>query len=155
MIKQLTSILLGLLLFSSAEAQLSGVITDVSNKKPTRNAIVFINNTTLHHTTNSDGAFEINGLQPGFYDLVVYHPKYQIFKSSLQVQSNKAYQLNLGITPLEEKPKGTKQEEEWDLNLEWFINGLVGSDINTAACKIINEKVLSFQRDGRRELFHL
>ncbi len=148
MIKQLTSILLGLLLFSSAEAQLSGVITDVSNKKPTRNAIVFINNTTLHHTTNSDGAFEINGLQPGFYDLVVYHPKYQMFKSSLQVQSNKAYQLNLGITPLEEKPKGTKQEEEWDLNLEWFINGLVGSDINTAACKIINEKVLSFQRDG-------
>ncbi|MEZ4945833.1 MAG: carboxypeptidase regulatory-like domain-containing protein [Cyclobacteriaceae bacterium] len=146
--KQISSILLGLLLFSSAEAQLRGVITDVSNKKPARNAIVFINNTTLHHTTNSDGAFEIDGLQPGFYDLVVYHPKYQIFKSSLQVQSNKAYQLNLGVTPLEEKPKGTKQDEEWELNLDWFMNGLLGSDVNTAACKIVNEKALSFQRDG-------
>lgn len=146
--KQISSILLGLLLFSSAEAQLSGVITDVSNKKPARNATVFINNTTLHHTTNSDGTFEINGLQPGFYDLVVYHPKYQIFKSSLQVQSNKAYQLNLSITPLEEKPKATKQDEEWELNLDWFKNGLLGSDVNTAACKIVNEKALSFQREG-------
>ncbi|MEP2669777.1 MAG: carboxypeptidase regulatory-like domain-containing protein [Cyclobacteriaceae bacterium] len=146
--KQISSILLGLLLFSSAEAQLTGVITDVSNKKPARNATVFINNTTLHHTTNSDGAFEINDLQPGFYDLVVYHPKYQIFKSSLQVQSNKAYQLNLSITPLEEKPKSTKKEEEWELNLEWFKNGLLGSDVNTTACKIVNEKALSFQRDG-------
>lgn len=146
--KQISSILMGLLLFSSAEAQLRGIIIDAGNKKSVRNAIVFINNTTLHHTTNSDGAFEINGLQPGFYDLIVYHPKYQMFKSSLQVQSNKAYQLNLSITPLEEKPKGTKQDEEWELNLDWFRNGLLGSDINTTACKIVNEKVLSFQRNG-------
>lgn len=139
-----------LLLTLNLFAQVSGVVTDSNTGKPVKACEVFINNSSISTTANNDGYFELSNIDIGFYDLVIYHEKYEIFKSSLHIKSNKAYKLNLSINPLTEKVRSSraKQDEEWISNFNWFRQGFLGSNNNTALCTILNEKVLSFQRDG-------
>ncbi len=139
-----------LLLTINLYPQVSGVVTDSNSGKPVKACEVFINNTSFATTTNNEGYFEFSNIDIGFYDLVIYHEKYDLFKSALQVKSNKAYKLNLSIIPSTDKIRSTrsKQDEEWISNLSWFRQGFLGSNTNTAQCTIVNERVLSFQRDG-------
>ncbi|HEY5690080.1 MAG TPA: carboxypeptidase regulatory-like domain-containing protein [Cyclobacteriaceae bacterium] len=129
-------------------AQVSGMVTDSRSGKPVKECEVFINNSSLSTTTNNDGYFELSDINIGFYDLVIYHEKYEIFKSPLQIKPNKAYKLNLTIDPLTEKIKTVrvKQDEEWISNFNWFKQGFLGA--NTSECTIANDKALSFQREG-------
>lgn len=129
-------------------AQVSGVVTDSRSGKPVKECEVFINNSSLSTTTNNDGYFELSDINIGFYDLVIYHEKYEIFKSPLQIKPNKAYKLSLTIDPHAEKVKTArvKQDEEWISNFNWFKQGFLGA--NTSECTILNDKALSFQREG-------
>ena len=131
-------------------AQVSGVVTDSNTGKLVKECEVFINNSAISTTTNSDGYFELSNIDIGFYDLVIYHEKYDIFKSSLQIKSNKAYKLNLSIVSSTDKtrPARAKQDEDWISNFNWFRQGFLGSNENTAQCTILNERALTFERDS-------
>jgi TonB-dependent Receptor Plug Domain/CarboxypepD_reg-like domain len=133
-----------------AQAQVSGVVTDQVSGKAIEKADVFINSTTLSSITNDQGEFQLDGIAPGFSELVIYKNGYQLFKSSLRIQPDKVYKLNLQVSPLAEKSKATKikPDEEYKKNMQWFERGLLGTTTNTAACKIVNPKAILLVRTG-------
>lgn len=138
------------LLSALAKAQVTGVVTDQQSGKPLSKADVFINSTTLAAITNEKGEFQLQGIAPGFAELVIYKSGYELFKSSLRIQADKAYKLNLQIIPTAEKPKTAKvkADEEYRKNMQWFERGLLGTTSNTAVCKITNAKALQLTRSG-------
>lgn len=133
-----------------AHAQVSGLVKDASSGKLLNGVNIFINNTSLSAKSNSNGEFVLTGIAPGFAELSLYKEGYQIFKNSLRIQLDKAYKLNLTLTPDGEVPKSVKvkQDEEWKKNEQWFERGFFGTTSNATECKIINLKALTFTRAG-------
>jgi hypothetical protein len=131
-------------------AQISGFVKDKSTGKMVTGAEVFINNSSFRALTGKDGSFSITGLEPGFADLVVYKKGYDLFKSSIRIQENKEYKLNLDILPATVDTKSTKvkTDDVWNKNLQWFTRGLLGSGEFASSCRIENPKSLQFQREG-------
>lgn len=146
--KQCLTLALILFVFEASLAQISGFIKDKSTGKSVPGAEVFINNSSWRVITEKDGAFLLEGLEPGFLDLVVYKAGYTIFKSAFRVQENKLYKLNLEISPETSKSIKAKPDKEWNNNLQWFTRGLLGSGEFSNTCKIENPKSLQFQRSG-------
>jgi hypothetical protein len=145
-------VLISLLVFVQpfAQAQVSGLVKDASSGKLLNGVDIFINNTSLSTKSNSNGEFTLTGIAPGFAELSLYKEGYQIFKNSLRIQLDKAYKLNLTLTPLGEVPKPVKvkQDEEWKKNEQWFERGFFGTTSNATECKIVNVKALTFTRTG-------
>ncbi|MBL7871350.1 MAG: carboxypeptidase regulatory-like domain-containing protein [Cyclobacteriaceae bacterium] len=143
-------LLLGLCICTSSFAQISGFVKDKNTTKVVTGAEVFINNSSIRTLTDKEGSFSLAGLEPGFVDLVVYRKGYDLFKSSIRIQENKEYKLNLDILPSTSiaKPAKVKIDERWNKNVQWFSRGLLGSGEFANTCKIINPKSLLFQREG-------
>lgn len=128
------------------QAQVSGFVKDKATGKTLEGVEVFINNSSWRTLTKEDGSFLLEGIFPGFVDLVLYKKGYTIFKSSIRIQEDKLYKLNLTLTT-DEKPKAPKVRRDavWSNNFQWFQQGLIGS--NTSAwCKIENIQSLQFER---------
>jgi len=133
----------------SSFGQISGRVKDKQTGKPLSNAEVFINNTSISSITGASGEFSLDGIAPGFAELVVYRNGYSIFKSSLRIQIDKAYKLNLDLTAEENKPKAkARPDAEYKKNLQWFERALLGGNSNASLCTITNSKVISFSREG-------
>lgn len=145
--KQCLTLALVFFIFEASHAQISGFIKD-QNGKAVAGAEVFINNSSWRVITEKDGAFLLNGLEPGFLDLVVYKSGFTIFKSAVRVQENKLYKLNLEISPETSKSSKIKPDKEWSNNLQWFTRGLLGAGEFANSCTIENPKSLLFQRSG-------
>ncbi len=141
-------LILILLLFISysLQAQVSGVVKDKNTGKVLEGVEVFINNSSWRTVTKEDGAFTLEGIYPGFADLVLYKKGYVIFKSSIRIQEEKLYKLNLTLVA-DEKPKSAKikKDAQWNSNFQWFQQGLIGSS-TIADCKIENTQSLQFER---------
>jgi hypothetical protein len=130
----------------SLQAQVSGVVKDKKTGRTLEGVEVFINNSSWRTITNEDGTFLLEGIYPGFVDLVLYKKGYTIFKSSIRIQEEKLYKLNLTLAA-DEKPKTTKIKKDalWNSNFQWFQQGLIGSS-TAADCKIENIQSLQFER---------
>ncbi len=130
----------------TAQAQVSGVVKDKVTGKTLEGVEVFVNNSSWRTITKEDGSFMLEGIYPGFFDLVLYKKGYSIFKSSLRIQPDKLYKLNLTLAS-DEKPKTVKikKDAQWNSNFQWFHQGLVGS-IRTAECVVENTQSLQFER---------
>lgn len=150
MIRLFRTVLILIFVNVSAMAQISGFIKDKSTGKGVPGAEVFINNSSLRMLTDKEGYFSLTGLEPGFADLVVYRKGYDLFKSSIRIQENKEYKLNLDILPrtTDTKTAKVKIDDLWNKNLQWFMRGLLGSGEFASLCKIENPKSLQFQREG-------
>lgn len=133
----------------SALGQVSGVVKSKQTAKVISGVDVFINKTSIVSSTNSKGEFELNGIAPGFYDLILSHDGYEIFKSALRIQEGKGYKLNLDINEVQfVKPSKQKVDDEWKKNMQWFERAFLGTSANAVACKITNTKLLNFQSTG-------
>ncbi|MBK8292428.1 MAG: carboxypeptidase regulatory-like domain-containing protein [Flammeovirgaceae bacterium] len=83
---RLCSVTLSILFFivsSDALGQVSGILVDEQSGKPISKASIFINNTSLAVLTNDKGEFALDGIAPGFVELVIYRDGYKLFKSSI------------------------------------------------------------------------
>lgn len=131
---------------TAALAQISGFVKDKQTGKMLEGVEVFINNSSWRSVTNKDGSFILEGIYPGFFDLVLYKKGYVIFKSSLRVQEGKLYKLNLDLLA-DEKPKAAKikKDAEWNNNYLWFQRGLLGSHELTDDYKLDNTPSLQFE----------
>lgn len=130
----------------SLQAQVSGVVKDKNTGRALEGVEVFINNSSWRTLTSEDGTFLLEGIYPGFVDLVLYKKGYVIFKSSIRIQEDKLYKLNLTLAA-DEKPKTAKikKDAQWNSNFHWFQQGLIGSS-TAADCKIENTQSLQFER---------
>lgn len=134
----------------NAAGQVSGIVVDAQSGKPVNKASVFINNTSLGAITNEKGEFNLEGIAPGFAELVIYREGYSLFKSSLRIQIDKLFKLNLKLSQVDAttKPAKSKQDAEYKMNLQWFERALLGESANAALCRITYPKTMQLMRSG-------
>lgn len=144
--------LTGIILFfipSVVFSQLAGVVKDSNTGRIIERAEVFINETSIYDLTNSEGAFALSGIAPGFADLVVFKEGYEVFKSSVRILPDRQFKLNLMLTPAEKvKYPKTKMDSDFKINQEWFQRALFGNTPNAAQVSIANPKALVFKNDA-------
>jgi hypothetical protein len=117
-----------------ANAQLTGIIKNSKNGEPIEGVEVFINKTTIAGQTNEFGEFRLDNLPVGFYEIVLYRPEYDIFRSQFRVQENRSYNLNLTLKPAsKDKSKKIGQGDIFFLRKELFGNAVNVSAIDNLA----------------------
>lgn len=123
----------------------------VENEKgePVESATVFLSGTTKITKTNATGKFELRGLNPGSYDLVISNIGYSSQKISAQINLNsitKTIILSTKEIQLEEVQIGKKSRR--DRYLSTFFETFVGTSTNAAFCTILNPEVIQFSTNG-------
>jgi len=133
-------------IFISSSAQLSGIVKDKSTGKPLEGVEVFINNSSWQTVSDKSGAFVLDNIFPGFFDLVLYKKGYQLFKSSMRVQEGKLYKLTLELEVQDKQPAvKVKRDAQWNTNYLWYLGGLLGNHEFAQLCKVENNPSLQFQ----------
>jgi hypothetical protein len=114
-------------------AQVSGIIKDSKTGKPLSGVEVFMNRTTIVDMSDQNGLFKLSEIPVGFIELVLYKKGYALFRSPMQVQKSRLYELNL----LLEKEKRSYKVVTAPNDLIHFKESLIG---NKAKDKILNEE---------------
>lgn len=77
---------------------IKGVVTEASNNQPIPFASVFIEGTTIGVTTDIDGNYEINGLEPNVYDVSASYLGFKTLKKTeIQVTNSKPAIIDLQL----------------------------------------------------------
>jgi hypothetical protein len=88
------SLLFTISLFSQEQGSVEGTILDKEmNNEPLLFAYVQIKNTPLSVQTNFHGNFEISGIDPGDYTLIVSYLGYENIEIPITIEENKATQV--------------------------------------------------------------
>jgi len=137
---RLVSLLICVLAAQLAFGQLAGVITDERTQKPVEAAEVFIHGRSVSTITDQEGKFQLEGISPGFADLVLYKKGYTLFKSSIRIDPDKRYEVNLSLQPAPKQSGSPAPPEETSL----FKEALLGVNdlnlVNASALSIVQRK---------------
>lgn len=137
--------------FASLRAQISGIITDRKTSKPLAEVEVFINKTTIGSQSDETGRFQLDGVPMGFADIVLYKNGYAIYRSSMKIQSGRAYDVKLTLT--KEKQKKAKQLTAQELTT--LKSKLIGSDNGTASYSIADEQEIEASGEEGHRIFSM
>jgi len=144
------SLFLLLLPFScAAQFAIWGNVVNINDKKPLDNANVFITNTTFGCHTTADGAFRLNGVSNGRYELVVSMVGYTSFRQPFIVNDSNITFKNIELIPrtIELREVKVKPNNEWQRDYEWFKSFFLGKSENAAQCKILNPEIINLDYD--------
>ncbi|WP_405608608.1 carboxypeptidase-like regulatory domain-containing protein [Polaribacter sp. Asnod1-A03] len=147
-------VVLFLLVYSSLFSQtiIKGKVTTI-NKIPLDGAAVYLNNTMIGTTTNSNGEFKLP-IQEGTHELIISFMGYK--RINYLLDSNKKaksfhFLLEEDENLLDEIIIGkTKYDTEWKYNLEIFKREFLGLTLFSKNCTILNPKVLHFNFDAKK-----
>jgi hypothetical protein len=137
-------------LFSIAQITIRGTVYEASG--PLEGVALYLNNTMLGTTTNSNGEFSIP-IKEGQYELIV---SYLGYKKIIYAVNSSTYKKPL-VFALEEKSntldeviiKKTVYDDEWKYNLSRFKKEFIGITSLSEDCKILNPTVLHFNFDAK------
>jgi hypothetical protein len=128
----------------------SGVVTDSLTGQPVVNLTVFIPNTTMGTTTDQQGNYHLNKVNPGDYILMFRHLSYPSVSRPIAIEPGKNIVLNLVIA---EKPQRLAEvtvvgrlpdrRAAFHLFQQYFLG-----DATEFKCKLENPAALSFHFDG-------
>ena len=134
--------------FSAAQIIISGTIYERNN--PLEGAAVYLNNTMLGTTTNSNGMFSIK-VKEGQYDLIISYLGYKKIIYPLNTATYKkpiVFVLEEGSNTLDEIIiKKTVYDDEWRYNLSLFKKEFIGITSLSKDCEILNPTILHFNFD--------
>ncbi|MDB5116365.1 MAG: hypothetical protein JWQ79_1857 [Mucilaginibacter sp.] len=123
---------------------------------PLTEATVFIANTQKVTSTNKEGKFILEGLQPGVYDVAVKLLGYESTIHTVKLP-------NLGITiniALKETSIALNAVtiNVHDLNrakrLQLFLENFIGETVNAQQCKLLNPGAIGFHFDIKTNVLH-
>lgn len=134
---RLVSLLVCTLVSRLACGQLAGVITDERTQKPIAAAEVFIHGRSVSTFTDPEGKFQLDGISPGYANVVLYRKGYSLFKSTIRIDTGKRYEVNLTLKPAA-RQDGKRQSLSAEL-LKQFTKSLPGS----GDLELVNPSVLS------------
>jgi len=150
--KGLITFLLSILSLSIfSQTYIEGKVTTNSNEN-LEGASVYLNNTTIGTTTNSEGEFRLK-VGKGNYDLVVSFIGYST--SRLKINTNiKIDFLRLKLSPdlhilNEVVLKKTDYNAEWKYNLSRFKKLFLGRSKLAKECILLNPKTLHFEYNAK------
>jgi len=138
---------------------INGKIVEAETGKPLYLVNVFLANTTIGTTAESDGYFFIQNVPPGDYDLVAHHIGYGPEVRKIRITGTDSLHYNFEL-----KPKVLLGEEVtvfapkskgwlWRQNLKRFTDEFVGETRFARHCKILNPEILNFQIDPDTRAF--
>ena len=134
-------------LSSFSQKRISGRVTD-ENNEPLEGASVYINNTTIGISTNTNGEFVLN-LNEGTHELIISYISYKTARFHFTTESFSKpllFKLKPDDNLLNEVIiKKHKYDEEWKSNLAIFKRAFFGKTKMAQECDIINPKVLYFE----------
>lgn len=134
--------------YVAVSAQVNGVIRNVQSGEVVDGATVFINNSSWQSISDEEGKFMLEGIHPGFFELIVYKNGYDIFQSTIRIQSGKEYRLNLSLIPRSKsKQINVRQDDVWKGNFLRFEKAFLGSDPSDQY-RIENAQSLQFEVTG-------
>jgi len=137
---------------------ISGVITNEANE-PVEQVNMFLDGTTIGSFTDSNGIYNITGIPPGIYDLVISHVSHnqESYKISEYEGGDRIFNtiLSTKTKVLDEVEIVAKQIEtnstDWIEYYQLFKTELLGKTANAKACVIENPEVLHFLYDEDSE----
>lgn len=137
-----------------AQYTISGRVISDADKKPVADASVFLNNATVGAKTSDNGAFILNDVRPGQYDLIVSIVGFETFHKIIMVNSE-IHLPDIDISPkiihLKEVTIGPKRN--WEKDYETFKTLFIGTSRYADQCKILNPHLLDFDYDPSTKIF--
>ncbi len=134
-------------------AQINGVIRNTLSGEVLDGATVFINNSSWQAVADEEGKFILDGIHPGFFELIVYKKGYEIFQSSIRIQSGREYRLNLSLIPrTKSKQVNVRQDDVWNGNFLRFEKAFLGHSDSLDQYQIENTQSLQFEVSGEASL---
>jgi plastocyanin len=94
----------------SVEFKREGVVDVFCNIHPEMSSRVLVVPTRHYATTDPKGAFRIDGVPPGTYDVVVWHPNGTEVRQSIKIEASKAATLKANVDE-GDKPKGHRRKD--------------------------------------------
>jgi len=141
--------------FAQSKSMIKGVVQNFENAAPIPGCSAFISNTSKGTSTNAKGAFELNNISPGKYELIVSSIGYETYIHSF---THKELPLNLKIslkTKATELPDVTVEpflENGWEQWGIFFMSNFIGTSNNAFYCRIHNKKVIHFRYSKKRKI---
>ena len=128
-----------------------GVVTDSLTGQPVVNLTVFIPNTTVGTTTDQNGNYRIDKINPGEYKLMFRHLSYLAVSRSITIEPGKEAVLNIllaeapqyinEVTVVGRRPD---RGAAYQLVKQYFLG-----DVSEYLCKLENPEVLNYHFDGK------
>jgi len=135
---------------SGQTGSVSGLVTDSLTGLPVVNLTVFIPNTTMGTTTDKDGKYHLDKINPGDYILMFRHLAYPSVTKSITIEPGKNTDLDVVIAEKSQRLAevtvvGRLPDRRAALHLfrQYFLG-----DATENHCKLENPGALSFHFDG-------
>lgn len=106
-------------------------------------------------TVNSEGMFNLNGLQPGTYELVVKMLGFNSYNQNVNIQKqsvNITAKLSENAMALNEVTINAKTDPNRAKYLQLFTENFIGKSANAAQCKILNPEVIKLHYDKDKDI---
>ena len=154
MFKNLIFLLVLLPCASIAQFTISGRVLNQADTKPLANVSVFLSNATIGSKTGIDGNFNLVGITPGKYELVISMVGFEPYSKTILIDGSN---MNLADVVLFPKTIGLKEvtikvnrnrEKYFELYYERFKTEFLGKSDFALECKILNPDVLDFDFDA-------
>ncbi|TVT40735.1 carboxypeptidase-like regulatory domain-containing protein [Hymenobacter setariae] len=137
----LLSCWLGAASAARAQGRITGVVQDSVTHEPLAFSSVFLANTTLGATTNENGAFVLERVPKGTYDIVGSYVGYKLSKQSITVTAGAtapAVTLRLTSSGPQLAEVVVKADAHQEDNYRKFIDLFVGKTTFSKQCRITN-----------------
>lgn len=140
-----------IVLDSTAQNTLTGLLTDKQTREPVPYANIFFAHTTLGTSSLADGSFTLERIPNGKYDLLVEVVGYQRHKQPIEFLNGK-YRLELELVQdtIQLSPITVVADQADRKYYPLFVRFFVGDAGHAKQCEILNKEVLHFYFDKPR-----
>lgn len=132
---------------SGQTLSISGIVTDASTGAPVAGASVFFSSTSYGVVSSSNGTFNITGIQPGKYDLIVSSVGYETFSQTISLTisiTGKTIALKQKAALLNEVIVRRYLKDGFKQWGQFFLDNFIGTSAFSKDCSIKNIKALKF-----------
>lgn len=138
-----------------AQISISGTVISDESGEPLSGASVYLNNTTIGTTTNSQGNFTLRVSAHGLYDIIVSFVSYEVIVHSITVaDKDLRFVFRLNAKPQEMRSILVMSDERRKRMMDLFRSQFLGVTTPGLRSSIRNESEIYFSAgDGKRDVF--
>jgi hypothetical protein len=126
---------------------IKGTITDATTGKVVGGASVFLSNTSYGDISSNTGAFEINNIRQGKYDLIVSFVGYETYTTTIQIPTSAeplTIQIKQKFKELTEVVVRNYLKDGWEQWGSFFLENFIGTSALANECTLKNKEALKF-----------
>lgn len=144
MLKNFLLLLLILPLAAHAQITVSGKVISTVDNKPVPNASVFLSDASVGTQTDITGAFTLNNVKNGQYDLVVSCVGFETYHKTLMMDGSVISIPEISLLPKITllKEVKIKYDPDHEAHLERFEREFLGHSDNARQCAILNPEII-------------